>query len=208
MKDGRTEVSLPKSLNVSTWIPAWLMGFPAISFPKLSEFWLPGLFLIETFIIMPLDLVLAGYCFRKKEEAYNITLFCALGSTISAVGSYIIGFFAWEHIGQKIVSFFISQELFSKLIFLYQKYQFPVVFLGGLLPIPIKSITISAGFCKLSLLPFILAIFASRLIRFFSVAYISKNFGQKALETVKQLTCGRILPICIVIFRLTVNWIS
>lgn len=208
MKDQRTEVSLPKSLNVASWVPSWLSNLPIINFPQFSELWLPGLFLIETFIIMPLDLVLAGYCYKKKDLAYNISIICAVCSSVSAIGSYVIGYFAWEQIGQRFIGFFMSQEIFSKIIVLYQKYQFPVVFLGGLLPIPIKSITMSAGFCKLSLVPFVTAMFLSRLIRFLSVAYVSKNFGQKALETVKQLTYGRILPLWIIVFRLTKNWIS
>ncbi len=208
MKDQRTEVSLPKSLDVASWAPSWFSNLSIISVPPVSEWWLPGLFLIETFIIMPLDLVLAGYCYKKKDWAYNISIICAACSVVSSVGSYMIGFFAWEQIGHRFVSFFMNQELFAKIIVLYQKYQFPVVFFGSLLPIPIKSITMSAGFCKLSLVPFMTAIFMSKLIRFLFVAYISKNFGQKALETVKQLTYGRILPLWIIVFRLTKSWIS
>lgn len=158
-------------------------------------------------MILPLDIILAGFCYKKKNSAYTTAIICALCSTFSAIVSYIVGFFAWEQVGKKIVSFVISHDMFTKIVYFYQKYQFPAVFIGGLLPIPVKSVTISAGFCKLSIVPFLVAVFMSRLIRFLSVAYIAKNFGDKAMQTVKQLTSIKILPALVLVFQLAKNWI-
>lgn len=208
MKDQRAQATLPKSWGYWQWLWSRIDGVSTVSMPKPSHLWLPGLFLAETFLMFPMDLVLAGFCYKKKNHAYSTAIICALCSTFSAMVSYVVGFFAWEQLGKKIVSFVISQDLFSKIIYFYQKYQFPAVFIGGLLPIPVKSVTISAGFCKLSIVPFLVAVLMSRLIRFLSVAYIAKNFGDKAFQSLKQVSSIRFIPLLILSVQLIKNWVA
>jgi len=49
-------------------------------------------------------------------------------------------------------------------------YQNWAVLIAGFTPLPYKAITISAGFCKLSIIPFIVCSIISRGARFFLIA--------------------------------------
>lgn len=196
MKNDKVVTTLPKAVSYINQFWTWVCNPPTISLPGISSLWLPGMFLIDTFLFLPMDLLLAGYCYKKKDEAYTTAIFCAFCSTFSAVVSYLIGYFAWDQI-RGFLGFLVENQIFTKIVQLYQKYHFQVVFVGGLLPIPVKSITISAGFCKLSLLPFICAVLLSRLVRFVGVAYVAKNFGAKALESLRFITGKRLVPIAL-----------
>jgi membrane protein YqaA with SNARE-associated domain len=206
MKNEKVPATLTRIWRYTDRIWTWITNPPTISLPGISSLWLPGLFMVDTFLIFPMDLLLAGYCYKKKDEAYTTAIFCAFCSTFSALLSYMIGYFAWEQVGRRLLGFLLESQLFLKITTLYKTYQFPAVFLGGLLPIPAKSITISAGFCKLALLPFVGAVLLSRLIRFLSVAYIAKNFGAKALESLRLLTGGKKLSSVALIFIIKNLW--
>lgn len=188
-----TVLSEGLSFPAKVWL--WITNPPAISLPGFSSWWLPGLFLLETFLFLPMDLVLAGYCFKNREQAYPIALICAFCSTCSALVSYLIGFFAWEQFGCKILGFMVKSGWFLKLTALYQQFQFPMVFLGGLLPLPIKAVTISAGFCKLSIPVFLTAMFLARIIRFVGVAYIAQNYGEYAVTMLKNFGKGNYISV-------------
>ncbi len=205
MESERNKIVLNKRYTIANVLLSWVTNPPKLSVPYISNLWLPSMFAFEAFLILPMDLILAGYCYKKKEEAYAAALFCAFCSSFSALISYIIGLLAWEQIGKKVINSVISGELFVKLTALYQQYEFPVTFIGGILPIPTKLVTISAGFCHVKITPFFVAILLAKIARFMTIAYIAKNFGPKAIENLKILTNRKTFPTAIVSISLMTN---
>jgi membrane protein YqaA with SNARE-associated domain len=136
-------------------------------------------FLFETFLFIPLDLVIAVYAHKNQNRAFVTACMCAFLSTLSAVMAYFIGHFAFHSIGQLILKGPWIKGWFDKLLSLYVNYDFSVVFVGALLPLPIKVVTISSGFFGINLFKFFTAVLIARIIRFNTIAYWSIKYGHK-----------------------------
>ena len=61
-----------------------------------------------------------------------------------------------------------------------------VVFVAGFSPIPYKLFTITAGLLSLAIIPFVIASFVGRGMRFFLVAGLLKYIGPKLEPLIKQ----------------------
>ena len=83
----------------------------------------------------------------------------------------------WEGIGAKLVSWIISENTFNNAVLKYKLYQNWAVLIAGFTPLPYKAVTLSAGFCKLSLMPFIVFSLISRGARFFLIAGAIRIWG-------------------------------
>lgn len=136
-------------------------------------------FLFETFLFIPLDLVIAVYSHKNKDSAIYTASICAFLSTISALMGYLIGIFAFNSIGKLILNGAWIKSWFEKLLVLYVNHDFSVVFIGALLPLPIKVVTISAGFFGINVFKFFTAVLLARIIRFTTIAYWSIKYGHK-----------------------------
>lgn len=141
--------------------------------------WLAIFFVLEMFILVPLDPLLAFYCHERADKAWWFAGIAAISSTIGALIGYAFGLFLWDIIGPWIIGFVLSQETFDMFVTGYKHYQGWAVFVGGILPIPFKAITLSAGFCQLSIIPFMVAVLAARSVRFFAIAGITVHWGPR-----------------------------
>ena len=56
---------------------------------------------------------------------------------------------------------------------------FLVMFIGAFTPLPYKVFVLSAGFLKVSFLPFIIASILGRGLQFFSVSFLLYLFGER-----------------------------
>ena len=151
-----------------------------------SYFLFFSFFSLEAFLLIPLDPLLAFFVMQRRDDAYRFALMGAVGSVVSALMGYAVGSLLWESIGQKIVLFFVTQVTLTSFILHYQLHYFPALFIGSLLPFPFKVLTISAGFCLLPLVPYCSAIGLARLIRFFAIAYVSKEWGHAVRDFISR----------------------
>jgi membrane protein YqaA with SNARE-associated domain len=147
---------------------------------------LPIIFLFESFLFFPLDLVLFASCHRNKEKAFSIAFLCALTSSLAAIVSYFIGRLAWETMGIRMLGALGGLDLVKKIAVYLEGNLFIVTFLGAILPIPTKIVTISCGFLKTNLKVFFIAIFIARIVRFSTIAYLAKRFGHKVEAVLKR----------------------
>ncbi|MBT4594711.1 hypothetical protein HOD08_02430 [bacterium] len=146
---------------------------------RRAPYVLATMFFLETFLFVPLDPLLAFFCVQRKRDA---KAFAALAVSFSVLGgllSYALGAGLWEVIGAKLAGILISKNTFDLLVLKYKYYGHWVVFFGGLLPVPFKAVTLSAGFCRIPLIPFITAALAARGLRFFAVALVSVHWSEK-----------------------------
>ena len=146
---------------------------------KYSTSILGFLFFIEAIAFFPVDPLLILFCLEKRDKAYFYALIATIASSFGGLASYFLGLLTWEIIGQRLVDFFQLQVAFEKAISLYKTHEILTVLLAGFTPIPYKAITLSAGFCRLPILPFIVCSIIARGSRFFLVALIIRIWGEK-----------------------------
>lgn len=144
-----------------------------------APLWFGLIFLLEIILFIPLDALLILFCMEKKEQRYLYATIAAIASTISGVVGFLAGYLLWDIIGPFVIEHLISPQFFERLLTQYTHYQNWAVLIGSFLPIPFKAIALSAGFFQLALLPFILCVFAARVIRFFSIALMMQLWGAR-----------------------------
>ena len=133
---------------------------------KSSSFWLSILFFLEIMLFLPLDAVLMFFCLQNRKKIIPYILLASIASTLSGLLGYLVGHFLWDLLGSYIVPHLISTAAFVKVSLQFQQYESWVVFIGALLPFPIKVLTLSAGAFHLGIFPFISYFVLARLVRF------------------------------------------
>jgi len=140
------------------------------------------LFYLEAIVLIPVDPILILYCLENRKKSLQYAAMATFSSVLGGITGYLLGSFLWNMAGQQIlhfkfVSYVLPQETFFYLKGLYHKYATWAILISGFTPIPYKAATLSAGFCKLPLVPFILFSAIARASRFFLVAGLIKIWG-------------------------------
>ncbi len=134
-------------------------------------------FFIEAIVILPAGPILVLFCSERPKRSFYYAFIATIASVLGGIAAYHIGFYVWELAGQKIVSFVTTQQKFDYLCLQYQMHQSKAILIAGLTPLPYKIITLTAGFCRLSLIPFIMCSLIIRSARLFLIATIMFIWG-------------------------------
>lgn len=144
------------------------------------------LFFIEAIFFVPVDPLLILYCIANKNRSFFYATVATITSVIGGLVAYGIGFALWESIGQMLVKSLFSLEQFNHALEQFKHYQTWAVLIAGFTPLPYKLVTLSAGFCNLPLMPFVLCSFIARGARFFLVAGIISIWGHQVKEFIDR----------------------
>ncbi len=138
-----------------------------------------------SFFPVPPDALLIALCMGAHKKWVRFAVICSIGSVIGGVLGYLIGWGAYDLIGQKIVAVVAglsgtepdallgaASEWFNEKEVYGMKVGAWAVGIAGFTPIPYKVFTIAAGFFKMNFGIFIVASAISRSLRFFVVAGI------------------------------------
>lgn len=147
------------------------------AFSPMAPFWLALIFFLEMFLFLPMDALLMLFCMHNPERRFTYACVATLSSLLIGLIGYAVGYLLWDSIGEFVTAHLISKDFFNRLIDHYNEHEHLAVFLGSLLPIPFKAITISAGFCKLPLSGYLSALFFARALRFFVIAELMQRWG-------------------------------
>ena len=153
-----------------------------------ANYWFAFLFSLETFMIFPLDIVVAIFALKKPNRISFYSILGATFSTIGAASGYFTGYFFWDTIGKKIISAVSSPQAFGKAVSCYAKHHGLVILATGMLPLPFKVFTIAAGFCQIPFLSFLCFIFIVRLARYSLVMVATKSIGAKIITMMDRIT--------------------
>tara|TARA_B100000768_G_scaffold166769_1_gene170394 strand:- start:128 stop:700 length:573 start_codon:yes stop_codon:yes gene_type:complete len=137
--------------------------------------YLYGLSFIEAFIFpIPPDTLLAPIALTKKYNwfklAFNTTVFSVCGGLVG----YLLGSYLYEI---SFLSTFIDNDKFMSVKNIFIEHGVWVIIVAGFTPLPFKVATFTAGYMSLAIIPFIVASFIGRGLRFFLVAAIFHYFG-------------------------------
>lgn len=165
------------------------------------------LFVGEIFFLLPLDIVLVFLVKKHPKRFFLISMFAAFCSVLSGGLGYFIGKFTFEKINPWVFNF-MSRTLFLRLVTIYKSYEMMVVFICCLIPMPFKVISLSAGFCNISLTKFLLTIFVSRIIRFSIISFISLTFKNQIIEFVERNSLLIAGAATIILLLILLMWIK
>lgn len=149
------------------------------------------LFYLEAIIFIPTDPMLIVYCIERRDKAYYYATVATISSVLGGLTGYAIGYVLWQSFGPQIihssiVTYIMPTEMFYNLKALYQKYEAWAILAAAFTPIPYKAATLSAGFCHLSLAPFIIASIIGRGARFYLYAITISIWGKKIKEYIDR----------------------
>lgn len=144
-----------------------------------APLWLGLLFFLEIVLIIPLDAVFMFFCLQNRRNIFLYTMIATIASTISGLVGYLFGHFLWDLIGGWVVPNLISTGTFTKLTGYLVKYESWTIFFGGLIPFPLKALSLVAGVFNLGILPFVLFLVTARLTRFILIGATMAIYGEK-----------------------------
>jgi membrane protein YqaA with SNARE-associated domain len=169
------------------------------------------LFYLEAILFLPIDPLLAIYCFERQNRALFFATIATIASVLGGLTSYTIGFLLWNSMGQqiihnKIINYVLTPERFEYLAQLLRTYEWRTLLITAIPFIPYKAVTLTAGFCKLSLMPFIVCSCIARGLRFYSVAITIQLFGVQIKNTLNRslnlvLVCSIVVLIALYIIK-------
>ena len=151
--------------------PAWL---GAISFAESSFFPLPP------------DVLLAPMTLARPERGWYLAALTTLTSVLGGLLGYLIGALLYQAVAEPLLAFYGVQAEYRQVVDWFGAYGGWAVFLAGLTPVPYKVFTIGAGSLAMPLLPFVIASFAGRGLRFFALAGIIRLGGEKLYHRVER----------------------
>lgn len=173
-----------------------------------ADYILGFLFYLEAIFFLPTDPILILYGLERRDKAIWYATVSLIGSVLGGITSYMIGVYLWNTYGEaiihnNIVNYVLTPKMFYELSAKYQQYDWLAVAIAGFTPVPYKAATLTAGFCKLSFIPFVLSSIISRGARFYLLALMCKVFGEHIKDSVHKYF-NLILLFSVLIIVLTV----
>ena len=137
--------------------------------PKAPWF-LGGLSFAESsFFPVPPDVMLAPMSLAKPNKACYYASLTTITSVLGGILGYFIGVFAFDMI-EPILHNYGYYDRYELAKSWFEAWGFWAIFLAGFSPIPYKVFTIASGVVGMAFLPFVIASFVGRGLRFFIVA--------------------------------------
>lgn len=160
-------------------------------YSKHATAMLAMLFYLEAIFFLPTDPMLIFYCIERRDRALFYATVATIASVLGGITAYCIGYVLWEYAGQQIIhnsliNYIISPQLFSALCTKYKEYESLAILVAGFTPVPYKAATLTAGFCKLSVAPFIICSIIARGARFFLLALAIRKWGVQIKEYIDR----------------------
>ena len=156
-----------------------------------ADFVLGFLFFLEAIFFLPTDPMLILYCLNRQKKALYYATIATVASVLGGITAYFIGATLWDIAGEQIlqnrlVNYVVTPSTFSYLTEQYRQYEWWAILAAGFTPIPYKAATLTAGFCKLSFIPFVICSVIARGARFYLLAITIILFGNRIRQSIDR----------------------
>ena len=153
--------------------------------PKAPWF-LGGLSFAESsFFPVPPDVMLAPMSLAKPDKALYYALLTTVTSVLGGILGYFIGIFAFDLI-EPILHNYGYYDRYELAKNWFESWGVWAIFIAGFSPIPYKVFTIASGVVGMAFLPFVVASFIGRGLRFFMVAGLMAWGGEPMEKKLHQ----------------------
>ena len=143
-------------------------------------------FIESSFFPIPPDILLIPLILAMPSRAFSIAFIAVTASVAGGIFGYFIGAFAFEAVGQPILSALGKIDSIAKFNETFNNYGLWAVIVAGVTPFPFKVITIMSGWSGFSFSIFVISAVVARSIRFFAVATLLYFFGAPIREFIEQ----------------------
>lgn len=166
----------------TTHARAWLF---LLSFTESSVF------------IVPPEVLLVPMLAADGRRWIFYALFTTFASVLGALAGYLIGYFFFDLIGERIVHLYHLEDEFAYVETLFSQKAFWVMFTAAFTPIPYKVFVLAGGFFHIAFVPFLIASILGRGLRYLIIAWVAGRFGavfaEWGLRWANYLTAGVVL---------------
>lgn len=164
------------------------MRFLARASQYLQHLGISGVFLIALLdsAAVPLpggpEAMITLLCWRRPSEWLLIAAAAAAGSTLGCLFLYRVAL-----AGGSLALARVPKDKLDRARRMVDRNATWAVFLSVALPppIPTKPVILAAGAFRAPALPFVLAVFAGRMVRYSALAYLGSRFGEDAARVIK-----------------------
>ena len=134
------------------------------------------------FFPIPIDPLLVLACLKNKTRFLYYGMLATVSSVLGGITAYFIGVYLWDTIGIRLISLISTPKNFDLACHKLEIYESWAVLIAGFTPFPYKAITLTTGFCRAPLGPFIIFSLISRGARFMLIAAFAKRYGTKVQQ--------------------------
>jgi len=139
----------------------------------------------SSFFPVPPDVMLIPMVAARPQCGYRYALITTLASVLGGLLGYLIGYLAFGAIEPWIHELGYGPR-YEEVKAAFATWGVWFVLVAGFSPIPYKLFTVTAGALSLALLPFLLASFVGRGLRFFLEALLIISFGPSTIPVVRR----------------------
>ena len=165
---------------------AKLNVFSNLALAKLG-FWGVGLIALidSSSLPVPMDLLIGGAVWKQQGQFLIFCLMGALGSAIGGLVPYGLG----RAGGELFLLKRVNRERFEAMRTRFERQEFLAVLVPSMLPPPTpwKAFVFAAGVFEMRILPFMLAVFAGRMIRWLALSLLVMKLGPTAVSVMEEV---------------------
>jgi len=162
---------------------AKLNVFSNLALAKLG-FWGVGLIALidASSLPVPMDLLIGGAVWKQQGQFWIFCLMGALGSAIGGLLPYGLG----RAGGELFLLKRVNRERFEAMRTRFERQEFLAVLVPSMLPPPTpwKAFVFAAGVFEMRILPFMLAVFLGRMVRWLALSLLVLKLGPRAVSVV------------------------
>ena len=156
----------------------------ALVFLAKLGFWGAGVtaLLDSSSIPVPMDLFIAGWVWHDKNHFWAYCLMAAAGSSLGGLVPYGIG----RAGGELFLLKHVNRARYERLRLRFERQEFLAVMIPSMMPPPTpwKIFVFAAGVFEMRVLPYMLAVFCGRLVRWLLLALLVLKLGPSAVDVV------------------------
>ena len=135
-------------------------------------------------IPVPMDLILAGYIWADKSHFWLYCLMASVGSAVGGLLPYGLG----RAGGELFLLKHVNRERYEQMRARFERQEFLAMMIPSMLPPPTpwKIFVFAAGVFEMRVAPFMLSVFAGRLLRWLILSALVLIFGPSVVDVVQH----------------------
>jgi membrane protein YqaA with SNARE-associated domain len=161
----------------------WLRSLYEWTMEKSAHPWAQGWlaffsFIEASFFPIPPHPLLGLMCLAEPKKALRFSIIATLASVAGGLFGYAIGYALYDSVGVPLLTAIGLIDSLPAAQCTFDEYGAYAVTIAAATPVPFKLLTITAGFLKMDLVPFMLAALAGRAMIFVTVGVLFQLFGR------------------------------
>lgn len=133
-------------------------------------------------IPVPMDVFIAGWVWNDQSHFW---LYCLLASAGSAIGG-LVPYGVGRAGGELFLLKHVNRKRYEQLRERFERQEFLAMMIPSMLPPPTpwKAFVFAAGVCEMRVLPFMLAVFVGRMVRWLVLSMLVLKLGPGAVDVI------------------------